>query len=104
MLGPLSFKLRAFLAKQVSQDFMHSFLGLITLGNCPFQRRDTPTFGIVSGLSQVEHAGHQEIRRLLVDRMRTQAMTKPKGEGPSPLFYSPLSPSLMDFPFVTVPV
>ena len=26
MLGPLSFKLRVFLAKQVSQDFMHSFL------------------------------------------------------------------------------
>ena len=35
MLGPLSFKLRL-LAKQVSQDFMHSFLGLITLGNPPF--------------------------------------------------------------------
>ena len=30
-LGPLSFNLRV-LAKQVSQDFMHSFLGLITLG------------------------------------------------------------------------
>ena len=34
-LGPLSFKLRV-LAKQVSQDFMHSFLGLISLGNLPF--------------------------------------------------------------------
>ena len=35
MLGLLSFELRV-LAKQVSQDFMHSFLGLITLGNPPF--------------------------------------------------------------------
>ena len=29
-------KLRAFLAKQVSQDFMYSFLGLIALENMPF--------------------------------------------------------------------
>ena len=29
-------KLRTFLAKQVSQDFMHSFLGLIAPGNPPF--------------------------------------------------------------------
>ena len=34
MFGPLSFKLRV-LAKQVSEDFMHSFLGLIALGNPP---------------------------------------------------------------------
>ena len=51
MLGPLSFKLRV-LAKQVSQDFMHSFLGLIALGTGPFQHRAAPTSGIVSGLSQ----------------------------------------------------
>ena len=31
VLGPLTFKLRTFLAKQASQDFMHSFLGLIAL-------------------------------------------------------------------------
>ena len=35
LLGPLSFKLRV-LAKQVSQDSMHSFLGLITPGKPPF--------------------------------------------------------------------
>ena len=33
--GPLSFKLRV-LTKQVSQNFMHSFSGLITPGNLPF--------------------------------------------------------------------
>ena len=45
-------KLRAFSAKQVSQDFMHSFLGLIALGNCPFLPRASQPFGIVSDLSQ----------------------------------------------------
>ena len=40
MLGPLIRKLRAFLAKQVSQGFMHSFLGLIALGNLPFPAPD----------------------------------------------------------------
>ena len=95
MLGPLSFKLRTFLAKQVSQDFVHSFLGLITPGNCLFLPRATPPTGIISGLNQVGNSGSQEIRRLLTDRMRTQSMTKLRGEGPSPLFYSPLSPSLM---------
>ena len=39
MLGPLSFKLRV-LAKQVSQDLMHSFLGLMALGNLPFPAQD----------------------------------------------------------------
>ena len=38
-LGPLSFKLRV-LAKQVSQDFMHSFLGLIAPGNPLFAAQD----------------------------------------------------------------
>ena len=36
IFGPLSFKLRVFLEKQVSQDFMHSFLGLIAPRNPPF--------------------------------------------------------------------
>ena len=45
-------KLRTFLAKQVSQDFMYSFLDLITLGNHPFLPRAAPPSGIVSGLSQ----------------------------------------------------
>ena len=74
---------------------MHSFLGLVAQKTCPFQHRATPTSGIVLGLSQVGDAGSQEIRTLFTDRMRTQAMTKPRGEGPSPLFYTPLSPSLM---------
>ena len=100
MLGPLSFKLRAFLAKQVSQDFVHSFLGLMATphtpaGKRPFQHRAVPPSSIVSGLTQVGDAGSQEIRRLITDRMRTHAVTKPGGEGASPLFYSPLSPSLM---------
>ena len=88
MLEPLLFKLRVFLAKQVSGDFMYSSSGLITLGNCPFQHRAAPASSIVSGLNQVGDAGSQEIRRLFTDRMRTQAMTKLRGEGP-------LSPSLM---------
>ena len=45
-------KLRTFLAKQVSQDFMHSFLGLIALGNHPFLPRAAPLSGMVSGLNQ----------------------------------------------------
>ena len=39
MIGPLSFKLRV-LAKQVPQDFMHSFLGLIAPGNLPVPAQD----------------------------------------------------------------
>ena len=95
MLGPLSFKLRAFLAKQVSQEFMHSFLGLITPRYRLFMHRAAPPSGIVSGLYQVGDVGSQEIRRPFTDRMRTQAMTKLRDESPSTLFYSPLSPSLM---------
>ena len=95
MLGPLSFKLRAFLAKQVSQEFMHSFLGLITPRYRLFMHRAAPPSGIVSGLNQVGDVGSQEIRRLFTDRMKTWAVTKPRGEGPSPLFHSPLSPSLV---------
>ena len=87
--------MRAFLAKQVSQEFMHSFLGLITPRYRLFMHRAAPPSGIVSGLNQVEDVGSQEIRRLFTDRMRTQAMTKLRGEGPSPLFYSPLSSSLI---------
>ena len=104
MLEPLTFKLRAFLAKRVSQDFMHSFLGLIVPRNHPFLHRPAPPSDIVSGLNQVEDLGNQEIRRIFRGRMRTQAMTKLRGEGPSLLFYSPLSPSLRTGPFVTVPV
>ena len=79
MLGPLSFKLRV-LAKQVSQDFMHSFTGLIAPGNLPFPAQGHTC--IVLGLSLVGDVGSQEIRRLLTDRMRTQAMSIPRGEGP----------------------
>ena len=39
--GPLTFKLRTLLAKQVSQDFMHSFSGLIA----PFQEPPVPSQG-----------------------------------------------------------
>ena len=45
-------KLRAFLVRQVSQDFMYSFLGLIAPGNCPFLPRAAPPSCIASGLSQ----------------------------------------------------
>ena len=68
MLGPLSLKLRTFLAKQVSQDFMPSLLRLMLPENCPFQHRAAPTSSIVLGLSQVGGAGSQEIRRLFTDR------------------------------------
>ncbi|KAF6086190.1 hypothetical protein HJG60_008396 [Phyllostomus discolor] len=102
MLGPLS--LKAFLANQVSQEFMHSFLGLITLGNHPFQHRAAPTSSIVSGLSQVGYEGSQEIRRLLTDRMRIQVMSKPRGEGLSPPFSLAPPKSFRDGPIMTVPV
>ena len=51
MLEPLSFKLKV-LAKQVSQDFMHSFLGLMGLGNLPFPAQGHTHTSIVSGLGQ----------------------------------------------------
>ena len=44
----------------------------------------------------------QEIRRLLTDRMRTQAMSKPRGEGPSPPF-SIAPKSFPEGPFTTMP-
>ena len=86
MLGPLSSKSRAFLAKPVSQDFMCSFLGLIAEGNHLFLPRAALPSVIVSGLSQEREEGSQEIRRLLTDRMRTKAMSTPRGEGPSSPF------------------
>ena len=52
MLGLLTFKLRVFLAKQVSQDFMHSFLGPMALVTARFQHRAVLTSDIVLGLSQ----------------------------------------------------
>ena len=95
MLGPLTFKLRAFLTKQVSQDFMHSFLSLITPGSCPFLHRAALPSGIISGLNQLGNVGSQEIRKLFTDRMRTQAMIKPRGEGVFSLLHNPLNPSLI---------
>ena len=65
---------------------MHSFLGLIAPGNHLFLPRAAPPSGIVSGLSQAGEARSQEIRRLFADRMRTEAMSKLRGEGPSPPF------------------
>ena len=65
---------------------MHSFLGLIPLGICPSQHRTALPSVIVSGLSQAREVRQPRIRRLLADRMRTQAMSKPRGEGPSPPF------------------
>ena len=69
MLGHLTFKLRVSLAKQVSQDFLYSFLGLIS----PLPLLGTALSG--TGLNQVGDVGSQEIRRPFTDRMRTQAMT-----------------------------
>ena len=72
---------------------MHSFLGLIPQGIRPSQHRTAPPSVIVSGLNQAREVGSQEIRRLLADRMRTQAMSKPRGEGPSPPF--PIAPRVL---------
>ena len=72
---------------------MHSVLGLIPQGICPSQHRTALPSVIVSGLSQAEEEGSQEIRRLLADRMRTQAMSKPRGKGPSPPF--PIAPRVL---------
>ena len=108
MLGPLTFKLRAFLAKQVSQDLMHSFSGLISPSstrNHQFWHRAAPLFGIVTGLNQVGEARQLrgDFRRLLTDRMRTQAMIKPRGEGLLSLLHNTLK-SFPDGPIMTVPV
>ena len=51
-----------------------------------FQHRAAPPSVIVSGLSQAGEVGSQDIRRLLADRMRTQALSKPRGKGSSPPF------------------
>ena len=95
-------KLRTFLAKQVSQGVMYSFLGLIAPGNHPFLPRAAPPSVIVSGLSQAGKVRQPRDRRLLADRIRAQAMSKLRGEGPSPPFSiapksflrAPLSPCL----------
>ena len=70
--------MRAFSAKQVSQGFIYSFLGLIAPGIRPFQHRIAPPSVIVSGLSQAWEVRQPRDRRLLADRG--------KGEGPSPPF------------------
>ena len=62
------------------------FLGLIPQGIHPSQHRTALPSVIASGLSQAREEGSQEIRRLLADRMRTQAISKPSGEGLSPSF------------------
>ena len=62
------------------------FLGLIPQGIHPSQHRTALPSVIASGLSQAREEGSQEIRRLLADRMRTQALSKQRGEGPSPPF------------------
>ena len=73
---------------------MHSFLDLIAPGKCLLLPRVALPSGIVSGLNQAGEV-NQEIRRLLEDRMRTQAMSKPRGKGPSTSFsIVPPSPSL----------
>ena len=103
MLGRLSFKLRVFLAKQVSKDFMHSFLKPDVPRKPSFQHRATPSSSTVLGLSQVVDGGSQHIRRLFTDRMSTHAMTKLRGEGPSSLFLQ--SPKYFpDDTFVTLPI
>ena len=61
-------------------------LGLIPQGIRPSQHRTALPSVIASGLSQAREVTSQEIRRLLADRMRTQAISKPRGEGPSPPF------------------
>ena len=67
------------------------FLGLIPQGIRPSQHRTALLSVIASGL---------EIRRLLADRMRTQAISKPRGEGPSiPFSTGPQSPSLRVYPW-----
>ena len=51
------------------------------LGSHSFQYKTEAASGIVFRLSQVGEQSSQEIRRLFADRMRTQAMTKLRGEG-----------------------
>ena len=59
-------------------------LGLIPQGIRPSQHRTALPSVIASGLSQAREVRQPRDRRLLADRMRTQAISKPRGEGPSP--------------------
>ena len=74
------------------------FLGLIPQGIRPSQHRTALPSVIASGLSQAREVTSQEIRRLLADRMRTQAISKPRGEGPSPPFAT--SPQVLPCEFI----
>ena len=67
MLGPLSFKLRV-LAKQVSQDFMHSFLGLMASGEEP----PVPAQGCISIVSGLSQAGGCKAGKRLGDFWQTE--------------------------------
>ena len=57
----------------------------------------------VSGLNQAGEVSSQDIRRLLADRMRTQAMSKLRGESPHPLLLQPPK-SFPEGLFLTMPV
>ena len=97
-------KLRAFLEKQVSQNFMYSFLGLIALGNLPFPAQGCTAlchcFRLKSG------RGSKAAKRL-GDFLQTEwglsLCQSLRGEGPSP----PFSIAPKSFPealFMTMPV
>ena len=97
MLGPLSFKSRAFLAKQVSQDFMHSFLGLIH----PLFEPPVPAQGYYTHLLhcfRLKSDGGSKSAKRLGDSYRwneDSGYNKAEGEGLLSLLHNPLSPSLM---------
>ena len=96
-------KLRAFLAKQVSQDFIHSFLGLIASGNCLFLLRAVPPSGIVSGLSQAGEVRQSRDEETSCRQNEDSGYVKAEDKGPSP----PFSIAPKSFPvglFMTMPV
>ena len=54
--------------------------------SCSFHYKAEAAPGIVFSLSQMGEQSSQEVRKLFTDRIRTQAMTKLKGEGLSAPF------------------
>ena len=76
---------------------MHSFLGLIAPGNCPFLPRAALPSVIVSGLSQAGEVRQPRHQETSCRQNEDSGYVKDKGRGSIiPFFYIPLRPSLRD--------
>ena len=74
---------------------MHSFLGLIALGNFSFLPRAAPPSHIVSGLSQAGEVRQRRDQETFHRQNEGSGYVKAEGQGSiTPFFYSPPSPFL----------